>query len=101
MLLDFGLDLDDAVHRPRIDASGEGRVTMDRELAPEIRAALAGRFPTEVTESAVGQKLFANPQIVMRGNAGAAPTPPDTQFAASNAAAAHVQSPTAAVAIGG
>ena len=101
MLLDFGLDLDDAVHRPRIDASGEGKVTMDRELPPEVRAALAGRFPTEVTESAVGQKLFANPQIVMRGNAAAAPMPPDTQFAAFNAAAAHVQSPTAAVAIGG
>ena len=85
MLLDFGLDLDDAVHRPRIDVSGEGKVTMDRELPPEVRAAIAGRFPTEVTESAVGQKLFANPQIVMRGNQ----------------AAAHVQSPTAAVAIGG
>ena len=101
MLLDFGLDLDDAVHRPRLDASGEGKVTMDRELPPEIRAALAGRFRTEVTENAVGQKLFANPQIVMRGNAGAAPTPTDARFAAFNAAAAHVQSPTAAVALGG
>ena len=98
MLLDFGLDLDDAVHRPRIDASGEGRVVMDRELPPEVRAALAGRFPTELAESAVGQKLFANPQIVMRGHAGA---PPDAPPAALNAAAAHVQSPTAAVAIGG
>ena len=84
MLLDFGLELDDAVHRPRIDASGGARLAVDRELAPEIRAALAGRFDVEVTESAVGQKLFANPQIVMRGNA----------------AAAHVHSPTAAVAIG-
>jgi len=85
MLLDFGLDLDDAMHRPRIDVSGEGKVTIDREAPPEARAALAARFPTEETESAVGQKLFANPQIVMRGNA----------------AAAHVQSPTAAVASGG
>ncbi|MCY4230659.1 MAG: gamma-glutamyltransferase [Alphaproteobacteria bacterium] len=98
MLLDFDLDLEDAVHRPRIDASGDGKVAIDRELPPEIRAALAGRFPTEVTESAVGQKLFANPQVVMRGQTGAAP---DEPFAALNAAAAHVQSPTAAVARGG
>ena len=85
MLLDFGLDLDDAVHRPRIDVSGDGIVTLDRELPDDVKALIAGRHQVVETEASVGQKMFANPQVVMRGNR----------------AAAHIHSPTAAVAVGG
>src|SRR6201995_381912 len=46
-VMDYGMDLDAAIHQPRIDASEGAIVIADRHLAPEIREALRGRFDTE------------------------------------------------------
>ena len=41
---DFGLSLEAAFQRPRIDASAPGEVAVDPLLEPAVKAALAGRF---------------------------------------------------------
>ncbi len=41
---DFGLSLEAAFHRPRIDVSAPGEVAVDPLLEPAIKAALAARF---------------------------------------------------------
>jgi gamma-glutamyltranspeptidase/glutathione hydrolase len=43
---DCGLSLTDAFHRPRIDVSAPGEVSVDPLLDPAVKAALAARFKT-------------------------------------------------------
>lgn len=50
MMADFGLDLDEAFHAPRIDVSGLGPVAADRRLGDKTIAALAEHFDTVVCE---------------------------------------------------
>ena len=66
MLADCGLDLESALHMPRIDVSGGAEVIADRRLAPEVLAALRARFPVREAEHLVMPKLFACPTAVLR-----------------------------------
>ncbi|KAB2911870.1 MAG: gamma-glutamyltransferase [Hyphomicrobiaceae bacterium] len=50
MSADFGFDLEQAFHQPRIDVSGLDVVVADRRMAAETVAALAARFATVVAE---------------------------------------------------
>ena len=63
-LVDFGLDLEDAFHAPRIDASGGGTVTVDPRFAPEVAAALRERYPVEAWPNAVYPAMYACPNGV-------------------------------------
>ena len=64
--MDFGMDLDAALHQPRIDASEGDVVIGDVRLPAEARKTLAARFDYE---EALVQSLppkFACPSVVMR-----------------------------------
>ena len=60
-LVDFDLDLEDAFHAPRIDASGGESVTVDPGFAPQVVAALRERYPVEVWPNAVYPAMYACP----------------------------------------
>jgi gamma-glutamyltranspeptidase/glutathione hydrolase len=66
MLADCGLDLESAMHLPRIDVSGGAEVIVDRRLAPEVLAGLRARFQVREAEHLVMPKLFACPTAVLR-----------------------------------
>jgi gamma-glutamyltranspeptidase/glutathione hydrolase len=66
MLADCGLDLESAMHQPRIDVSGGAEVVVDRRLAPELLATLRARFQVREAEHLVMPKLFACPTAVLR-----------------------------------
>ncbi|MDA9426376.1 gamma-glutamyltransferase [Bradyrhizobium sp. CCBAU 53380] len=64
--MDFGMDLEGAIHQPRIDASEGAVVIGDARLPADARKALAARFDYE---EALVQSLpmkFACPSVVMR-----------------------------------
>lgn len=65
-LIDHKLTLEDAFHRPRIDASGGDAVGIDPRLPGEIKQALAAKFPTVETELVVFPTNFACPSAVAR-----------------------------------
>jgi gamma-glutamyltranspeptidase/glutathione hydrolase len=65
-LIDHGLSLEDAFHQPRIDASGGDSVGVDPRHAAEVQAALAARFPLNLTELVVFPNNFACPSAVMQ-----------------------------------
>ncbi len=70
-VLDYGMDLDAAVHCARIDVSGNEDVGVMAHMAEDIVAAVAARYPTaRVFPNGVSPNLFACPQIVMRGAGG-------------------------------
>ncbi len=50
MTADFGLDLNDAFHQPRIDVSGLGPVAVDHRLGEKAVAAMAEHFDTVLAE---------------------------------------------------
>ena len=60
-LVDSGLDLEDAFHAPRIDASGGEYVTVDPRFAPSVAAALRERYPVEAWPNAVYPAMYACP----------------------------------------
>jgi gamma-glutamyltranspeptidase / glutathione hydrolase len=66
MLADCGLDLERAMHMPRIDVSGGSEIVADRRLAPEVLAELRARFQVREAEHLVLPKLFACPTAVLR-----------------------------------
>ena len=47
-IIDYGMSLEDAMHAPRIDVSGPGKVVADRRLGDATLAAIAARHPTVV-----------------------------------------------------
>ncbi|MFN8924412.1 MAG: gamma-glutamyltransferase [Rhodospirillales bacterium] len=63
-LTDFGMALEAAFHRPRIDVSAPDRATADHRLDPATLAAVAAAVPTTVVEPAVFPGNFANPIAV-------------------------------------
>lgn len=63
-MIDHGLNLEDAFHHPRIDASGGDTVGVDPRLPEPIKAALARTFATDETELAVYPTNFACPSSV-------------------------------------
>ncbi len=68
-LVDYRLDLDAAMHLPRINATGGGRATVDPQLPAEATAAIASRIETVTGERAVYPVLYASPQAVTRDSA--------------------------------
>ena len=67
-VLDYGMDLDAAVHCPRIDVSGNEDVGVMAHMTEDIVAAVAARYATaRVFPNGVSPNQFACPQIVMRG----------------------------------
>ena len=76
-LVDYRLDLDTAMHLPRVNATGSGKATVDPQMPADTIAAIAARIETVPGERAVYPVLYAAPQVVTRDsvtgtNAGAA-----------------------------
>ncbi len=65
-VMDFGMDLDAAIHQPRIDASEGTIVIGDGRLPEDVRNALAARFDYEETQVQALPMKFACPSVVMR-----------------------------------
>ncbi|MBR0716852.1 gamma-glutamyltransferase [Bradyrhizobium liaoningense] len=64
--MDFGMDLDAAIHQPRIDASEGAVVIGDARLPAEARKVLAARFDYEEAQVQTLPMKFACPSVVMR-----------------------------------
>ncbi|MEY9107260.1 gamma-glutamyltranspeptidase/glutathione hydrolase [Bradyrhizobium yuanmingense] len=64
--MDYGMDLDAAIHQPRIDASEGAVVIGDARLPAEVRNALAARFDYEESRVQALPQKFACPSVVMR-----------------------------------
>ncbi len=69
LMTDFGLDLAEAFHHPRIDVSGGETVVADDALAPAIVAALGAEHPVTEARRTVFPYAFACPAGVMRDGA--------------------------------
>ncbi|QHO74251.1 gamma-glutamyltransferase [Bradyrhizobium sp. CCBAU 051011] len=65
-VMDFGMDLDAAIHQPRIDASEGAVVIGDVRLPQAAREALGARFDYEEARIQALPMKFACPSIVMR-----------------------------------
>jgi gamma-glutamyltranspeptidase/glutathione hydrolase len=65
-VMDFGMDLDAAIHQPRIDASEGAVVIGDSRLPDDARKTLAARFDYEETQVQALPMKFACPSVVMR-----------------------------------
>jgi len=65
-LVDHGLDLDEAFHHPRIDASEAEYVAFDPRMPAAVRKALAAKFPTRANELVVYPTNYACPSAVLR-----------------------------------
>lgn len=68
-VMDFGMDLDRAIHQPRIDASEGDIVGADTRLPPDVMAALAAKFDVEQAPVQSLPMKFACPSIVLRDGA--------------------------------
>jgi gamma-glutamyltranspeptidase/glutathione hydrolase len=65
-VMDFGMDLDSAIHQPRIDASEGNLVVGDVRLPAEVRAALRQRFDYDEARVQNIPGKFAIPSVVLR-----------------------------------
>ena len=64
-VVDGGLDLETAFHRPRLDAS-TATIKVDRRAGPEAVAKIGESFPVEAVDDVVFPTSFAIPAAVMR-----------------------------------
>jgi gamma-glutamyltranspeptidase/glutathione hydrolase len=64
--MDFGMDLDAAIHQPRIDASEGAVVIGDVRLPDAVHDALGSRFDYEQARIQTFPMKFACPSVVMR-----------------------------------
>ncbi|MBN9063297.1 MAG: gamma-glutamyltransferase [Rhizobiales bacterium 65-9] len=64
-LADFGLSLEEAFHRPRIDASTP-RIRIDARAEPDVAATVGQVFPIEIVEDTLYPVNFSVPSAVMR-----------------------------------
>ena len=62
-LVDYSMSMDDAMHTPRIDASGAPLVTADSTLPAEVIRALADHHEVLVARHGVHPAFFANPNL--------------------------------------
>jgi gamma-glutamyltranspeptidase / glutathione hydrolase len=67
--MDFGMDLDAAIHQPRIDASEGAIVIGDVRLPNAVHDALGSRFDYEQARIQTFPMKFACPSVVMRKGA--------------------------------
>ncbi|MCA6125662.1 gamma-glutamyltransferase [Bradyrhizobium sp. WSM 1704] len=65
-VMDFGMDLDAAIHQPRIDASEGAVVIGDVRLPQPVREALRGRYDYEEARIQNLPLKFACPSLVLR-----------------------------------
>jgi gamma-glutamyltranspeptidase/glutathione hydrolase len=65
-MIDFGFDLEQAFHQPRIDLSGADKIVADHHLDEEIIKALSAQMTTSIARRNVFPYLFACPAGVMR-----------------------------------
>ena len=65
-MMDHGMSLEEAFHRPRIDMSGGDKVVADVALPPEVIRALEAAFPTATARRTVFPYAFACPAGVER-----------------------------------
>jgi len=65
-VMDFGMELDAAIHQPRIDASEGAVVIGDVRLNGEVRSALKAAFDYEDARTQTLPGKFACPSIVLR-----------------------------------
>ncbi len=86
-MADFGLSLEEAFHRPRIDASTP-TIRVNAAADAGVAETMRTRFPVEVVEDSVYPTNFSVPSAVMRETDG------------TNIGMAHPTSPWAAVAAG-
>ena len=68
-VMDYGMDLDSAIHQPRIDASEGAIVIGDINLPAPVHAALDSRFDYEQARIQTFPMKFACPSVVMRQGA--------------------------------
>ena len=68
-VMDYGMDLDEAIHQPRIDASEGGVVAGDVRLTAPVRSALRARFDYEDAHIQDLPMKFACPSVVLRDGA--------------------------------
>jgi gamma-glutamyltranspeptidase/glutathione hydrolase len=76
-VMDYGMDLDAAIHQPRIDASEGAIVIGDVRLPRPVREALRARFDYEEARVQTFPMKFACPSVVLRDgetNSGATET---------------------------
>ena len=62
-LVDYAMSMDDAMHTPRIDASGAPLVTADRGLPAEVIEALVERHEVQVAQHGIYPSFYANPNL--------------------------------------
>jgi len=65
-VMDYGMDLDAAIHQPRLDASEGAVVIADQRLPGDVRESLRSRFDTEEAPPQMFPGKFAYPSIVLR-----------------------------------
>ncbi|MBV9985541.1 gamma-glutamyltransferase [Bradyrhizobium sp.] len=68
-VMDFGMDLDAAIHQPRLDASEGSIVIGDARLPREVREALRLQFDYEEARVQTLPMKFACPSVVLRDGA--------------------------------
>lgn len=64
-LVDHGMNLEDAFHQPRIDASGGELVSIDPRLPEAVKRALAEKFPLQPADLLTYPTNFACPSAVL------------------------------------
>ncbi len=65
-VMDYGMDLDTAIHQPRIDASEGAVVIGDTRLPSQVREQLRARFDFEEARVQTLPMKFACPSVVLR-----------------------------------
>ena len=65
-VMDYGMDLDAAIHQPRVDASEGAIVIGDVRLPVPVRDALRARFDYEEARMQTFPMKFACPSVVLR-----------------------------------
>ena len=65
-VMDYGMDLEAAIHQPRIDASEGAVVIGDMRLPTQVREALRARFDYEEARVQAQPMKFACPSVVLR-----------------------------------
>ena len=65
-VMDYGMDLDAAIHQPRIDASEGAVVIGDARLPAAVRETLGARFDYEEARMQTLPMKFACPSVVLR-----------------------------------
>ena len=68
-MLDFRMSVEEAVHHPRLDASGEPVLDVDGDLGEAVIGALAGKHALRVRRNTVYPSFFACPNVVARDEA--------------------------------